>query len=144
MTVDNPHRHNIFLAIGTFAPWTLGVAFCLLLRNFFPNEHPLEISSLKVTAVFLFLSAGGVAIGVTTGGWLGNLVAAFIAAVTTAITVSMLLSVPVEGFAFSRWPRIVTAEAVMVATIWSAVFGWLAAWHGDRRLAATLPAPTTA
>jgi hypothetical protein len=53
----------------------------------------------------------------------------------------MLTSVPVEGFAQSRWPRIITAEAVMVATVWSAIFGWLAAWRGDRFLAATLPGP---
>lgn len=142
-TNANPHRSNVFLWVGAISTWLIGSLYCVLLDQLFPGEHPLEISSLKVTGAFLFLFAGGVAVAVATGGWLGNLGALFILAVNMAIAVAMLTSVPVDGFAQSRWPRIVTAEAVMAATIWSTIFGWLAAWRGDRFLAATLPKPAT-
>lgn len=134
MTNTNPHRSNGFLWLGTTSTWLAGVLFCFFLDQIFPGEHPLEIGNLKATGAFLFLFAGGVAMAIATGGWLGNLGALLIAAVNLTIAVAMLTSIPVDGFAVSRWPRILTAEAIMVATVWSAIFGWLAAWRGDRRL----------
>lgn len=139
--MKNEYRNNYLSWVGVMVPWAVCLAYSFSVRHLFPEEHALELSGVAaVTAVF-GLFTGGPAIYLPFGGWLGYLGAGIFGAVNLACAVCMLLSADHYGVATSRWPRIVGAEVIMLMTLWSFAFGWLAIRRGDRRYAATHPGP---